>query len=106
MRSDLPQLAILGGHEKEARRTEARENLADQLVPFDTIEAVKGNLEILARMAATGVVTGSAAGAAVRACEVWLRANETELDTRRIRELELQVRELEASLRQASGRRT
>ena len=99
MRSDLPQLAILGGHAKEARRTQAREDLADQLVAFNSIEAVKGNLEVLARMAATGVITGSAAGSAVRACEVWMKAHQVELDMRRIRDLEQQVRDLEQALR-------
>jgi hypothetical protein len=98
---DLPKLAAVGGNAKEARRTAARTRLTDKLIAFDSVEDVQTNLETLARLSAQGLITGSQAGSAVRACEVWLRAEQHAMDVQKLRQLEREVERLEAELKRA-----
>jgi hypothetical protein len=61
---------------------------------FDSPESIRRACEIIARWGCVGLVTGAVAGAAVRGCEVGLRALETSVTYESIEELRRDVARL------------
>lgn len=92
----------IGARIREARREGRREGLAEGVPEFRTPEDVKRATESIYHKAACGLLTGSQASAAVRACEVWLKAHASQSDAR-IAALEAQLHQLEGEL--AAARR-
>jgi hypothetical protein len=62
------------------------------------------SLQQIRDLSLSGMVTGSQAGSAVRACEAWLKARQLEIDLSRIRALESQIEALETELKNARRR--
>lgn len=91
-------LGGLGGTAKEANLSAQRQEYAESMPPLDSLENCKRRLEILNDMCVRGLLAGSVAGSAVRACEAWIRAYTAELDRQRIRELEATIERLEKQL--------
>lgn len=93
---------------EEARRAAAKsiETRRQQRVlpvalpKFTSVEAVQEALELLARLASTkGKGQGMSLASGVKACEVWLKAEDHRLDLERVKALEQRIRELEAELK-------
>lgn len=98
MNPKIGELASKGGQAKQAARlATARAILAD-LPPLVTPEDAKTHLALISGMAIKDLVSGSAAQAAVKAIDVWIRAVAVEHDVRRIRHLEARLAELEGEL--------
>ncbi len=90
--------ASKGGHAKQAARlATARAILAD-LPPLVTPEDAKIHLALISGLAIRDLVSGSAAQAALKAIDVWLKAVAVENDVARIKGLERRVSELEGEL--------
>ena len=97
----------LGQRSGQARRRLTLEDVERELPPMDSVEHVKARLETICNWSVAGRVAGSQAGAAVRACEQWLKVHAWALDVARVRQMEARVRQLEAELaqhRRAGGR--
>jgi hypothetical protein len=90
-----------GGHQKFINRIEALRPLTENLPAMDSAENVKARLQIICNLSVTGVLPGVQAGAAVRACEAWLKLEAHEMDRNRMKALERQITELEAELARA-----
>ncbi len=93
----MVQIARLGVEAREAKRLARLKTVT--LLPFDCEESVMGNLEIICKRAVTGDLSGSQAGAAVRACEVWVKTQSLKQSRDTIQQLEKQIRELETQLK-------
>jgi hypothetical protein len=93
--------AAKGGHAKEARRQAALAARAADMPRLDSVENAKGRLEIINDLVVSGLLAGSQAGAAVRAVEVWLKAEAHALDLHRIKEMERTITDLENELKRA-----
>lgn len=102
---DYAALGQRGGIAKEAKAADERRRYAESMPSLDSPENCKRRLEIINDMAVRGLLPGSIAGSAVRACEAWLKAYTVEQDRQRIRELETTVERLEAQLAARSVRR-
>jgi hypothetical protein len=72
---------------------------------LDSAESCKQRLAIIQDMTLRGLLAGSVAGAAVRSCEAWLKAYQTEIDRNRMRDLERHIEALEKQLAGATGAR-
>ena len=94
------QARELGKRSAEARRGLTLERVLAELPPMDSVEHVKARLEMICNWSVAGLVSGSQAGAAVRACEQWLKVHAWALDVARVRQMEARVRQLEAELAQ------
>ena len=93
--------ASKGARAKQAARlATARAILAD-LPPLVTPEDAKAHLALISGMAIKDLVSGSAAQAAVKAIDTWIRAVALEHDVHRIKGLERRVAELEGELAKA-----
>jgi hypothetical protein len=90
----------LGQRSGQARRKLTLEDVERALPPMDSVEHVKDRLQTICNWSVAGLVAGSQAGAAVRACEQWLKLHAWALDLARVRQLEARLRELEAQLAQ------
>jgi hypothetical protein len=75
------------------------------LPPLDTPEHIRTAYQIVQRWACAGLLAGSVAGAAVRACDGALRLYEAQLDRDAMRALEARIAELEGELAQRGGLR-
>jgi hypothetical protein len=95
---DATESGRLGGQAKEANIAAERRRYTDAMPPLDSPENCKRRLEVIQDMTLRGLLAGSAAGAAVRSCEAWLKAYQTEIDRNRMRELERQIETLEKQL--------
>ncbi len=88
------------GRELAARSASRRRVLtvedADGLPHLDSTEHVRQAVEQVQRWAIGGLIPGAVANAIVRAAEIALRALDSELDTKRIKQLEQRIAELEA----------
>ena len=103
---NMKALGSLGGTAKAANVTAKLDAIVNGLPPLDSVEACKKSLHAIRDAAMRGLIGGSQAGAAVRACEAWLKAYQAELDRNRMREMEKQIASLEEQLsRRASVRR-
>jgi hypothetical protein len=98
---DISKHAAAGGHKVKANRTAAAAGLIATMPKLDSNEHARLSLEIIRDLTVNGYLTGSQAGAAVRAVDVYLRAEAQALDLHRIRELERTITELEAELKKA-----
>jgi hypothetical protein len=96
--------ATKGGHAKQAKKRDTLDKVLDKVPRLDSPEAAKLRLEAISNAAMHGLLAGSQAGAAVRACEAWLKAHELELDMDRLAVLEKEVTRLERELKAARGR--
>ncbi len=96
-------LAAAGGDAKEQRRADALEALWADVPPLTDEASAQVRLWLLSEAAARGLLSGSQANAAVRACEVFLKARDAEVDRKHLRELEAKLAELEQEL--ATARR-
>lgn len=101
MNPNIGEHAAAGGHAKEAKRRTAADKLVATMPKLDSNENARLSLEIIRDLCVGGYLTGSQAGAAVRAVDVYLRAEAQALDLHRIRELESQVTALEQALAKA-----
>lgn len=101
MNPNIGEHAAAGGHAKEAKRRAAADKLVATMPKLDSNENARLSLEIIRDLTVGGYLTGSQAGAAVRAVDVYLRAEAQALDLHRIRELERTIDELEAELKKA-----
>ena len=72
-----------------------------ELPPLDCPDHAKGRLAKLCNWTAAGLLPGSVAAAAVRAVEVWLKANDSQLERERLREAEKRIADLEQELSRA-----
>jgi hypothetical protein len=88
----------LGKRSGAARQKLTLDRVTAELPPMDSVEHVKARLEMICNWSVAGLVAGSQAGAAVRACEQWLKVHAWALDVARVRQLEARVRELEGQL--------
>ncbi len=88
----------LGKLSGASRQKLTLERVMADLPPMDSIEHVKARLETICNWSVAGLVAGSQAGAAVRACEQWLKVHAWALDVARVRQLEARVRELEGQV--------
>jgi hypothetical protein len=79
------------------------QQVAESLPRLDSPLNAKLRLEVIQNSVMSGVLSGAEAGAAVRACEVWLKADAHETDRNRVRSLEKKLDELEKEL--ATARR-
>ena len=95
---NIGKLAKIGGDAKQAGREKRQFDAAKVLPPMDQTEK---RLEVICNLAVSGVLPGSQASAAVRACEAYLKARQLDLDVRRIKDLERMVGELERELKKA-----
>ena len=98
MRHDLRPYAKQGGDAKQAGREKRQFDAAKVLPPMEQTEK---RLEVICNLAVSGVLPGSQASAAVRACEAYLKAKQLDLDVRRIKDLEKMIGELERELKKA-----
>jgi hypothetical protein len=105
--------AAEGGFAKAAAQAAAQRALlraalpVDGLPPLDSIENAQARLEIVNRLTVQGDLPGGAGSAAVRAVEVWLKAESARIDRIRMHELEATCAALKAELRElrrGSGR--
>ena len=69
-----------------------------RLPKLTTVESAKRRVELLCNWAAAGLISGSAANACVRACEIWLKLHDAEIDRQQIKQLEERVKELTGEL--------
>ena len=92
------QARELGKRSGEARHKLTLDRVTAELPPMDSVEHVKARLELICNWSVAGLVAGSQAGAAVRACEQWLKVHAWALDVARVRQLEARVRELEGQI--------
>jgi hypothetical protein len=97
---DPDQARELGKRSAAARRKLTLDDVERDLPAMDSVEHVKDRLETICNWSVAGLVAGSQAGAAVRACEQWLKVHAWALDVARVRQLEARVRELEGQLAQ------
>ena len=104
MNMDIGKHASKGGDAKQAKRMAALAARAVDMPPLDSVENAKARLEIINDLVVSGLLAGSQAGAAVRAVEVWLKAEAHEMDRNKIRELTAQLELLEAELKKARMR--
>ena len=86
------------GAARRAARRLTLQQVQDGLGPLATEAHAKHRLERLGVWLAAGLLSGSQGGAAVRATEVWLRANAEQFDRERLRVSEKRVKELEKQL--------
>ena len=97
---NLKTYASAGGKAKgRARLTLAR--VERELGPLVGPEDVERRLDRLQCWAAAGLMASGSAGAAVRACEVWLRAHEAVAVLGQLRAAEKTIKALQAALRDA-----
>ena len=76
-------------------------NVEAQLPPLTSLEDAKARLDRIGTWAVAGLLPGSVAMAAVRSCEVWLKACEAELTQEVAQRLRHRVEELEAELQRS-----
>jgi hypothetical protein len=95
---NIGKIAHIGGEAKQAGREKRQFDAAKVLPPMAETER---RLEMICDLAVSGVLPGSQASAAVRACEAYLKARQLDLDVRRIKDLEKMIGELERELKKA-----
>ena len=93
-----PGIASLGGEAKQAKRMDSLRAAAAALPALDSPENAKVRLEVISTLSITGSLPGSQAAAAVRAIEVWVKAEQLRQDRDRLRTLEHEVERLEREL--------
>jgi len=71
-----------------------------ELPPLDTAEHIRQAAEKIQRWAVGGLIPGVVTGACIRACEIALRAVDSELSAKRWKALEERVGELEQAKRE------
>lgn len=71
------------------------EQVEAKLGALDTVEDAMRWLRQIAFWAAGGLLSGTVASSAVRACEVWLKLHDSEVDRKRLKELERKLAEYE-----------
>ena len=74
-----------------------------ELPPMTTPENVKLRLELIQNWALGGLVPGAVTGACVRACEVWYKVNDLQLDRERTKELEKRLKDLQKEINKRRG---
>lgn len=84
-----------GGKARAARRL-TLERVRAQLPAMDSADSIRRGLETIRGWVCAGLVTGSAGGAAVRSCEVALKALDSAATFEAIEELRESVRKLQA----------
>jgi hypothetical protein len=67
-------------------------------------ESVKRGLELIRNWAIAGLIPGTTAGAVVRASEVWLKAHDSEMDRKTLKDAFRRIEQLERELAQANKR--
>lgn len=95
-REHLQSIAASGGHAVAARREAERDAIIDTLPQLRAPDDALARLDMIARLALKGLVTGVAAGAAANATRTWLDGYRVNLSAVRLRELERQLEELAA----------
>jgi hypothetical protein len=93
---DAEQGRKLAARSASRRRVLTVEDAERELPPLDSPEHVRQAVERVQRWAIGGLIPGAVANAVVRAAEIALRALDSELDTKRIKQLEQRIAELEA----------
>ena len=91
-------LAASGGEAKAARLSDARDALLIDWGELTDESSCEWRLDVLGTLAARGLLSGSQAGAAVRACEVWLKARALKIEGEGMAALERRIVELQAAL--------
>ena len=97
--------AAKGAEARWTKQADLQQQAARSLPEVNSMDSAKRCLALIPALAISGVVPGSQASAAVRACEVFIRAEETELNIRRLKTLEAEVSRLEAELKKARNAR-
>jgi hypothetical protein len=87
----------------EARHNAREKRQREAATHLPPMEQTERRLEVICNLAVSGVLPGSQASAAVRACEAFLKARQLDLDVRRIKDLEKMIGELERELKQAKA---
>ncbi|MFN8804077.1 MAG: hypothetical protein ACK5ZO_18120 [Gemmatimonas sp.] len=95
-RTHLKSIAASGGHAVAARREAERDGVIDTMPQLRAPEDALSRLDMIARLALKGLVTGVAAGAAANATRTWLDGFRVHLSAARLKELERQLEELAA----------
>ena len=74
------------------------EEIEQELGSLTDLESVKKRLDRIGIWALAGMLTGVLAGAAVRSCEVWIKATEADLTNKELDELRATIAGLKAQL--------
>ena len=93
-----------GGRALQDQRLAALREQWVKLPPMATEQDAQARLQMISDLLLTGLLSGSQGSAAVRACEVWLKAEDSTRSRERVKELEKQLRQLERELAQARRR--
>jgi hypothetical protein len=90
------RLGRRGGRPRKLRLADVEE----QLGALDTLEDAGRWLRLIGLWAAANLLSGSVAGACVRAVEVWLKTHESKLARQVVDDLRSRLEELEGQVRQ------
>jgi hypothetical protein len=101
----IGRLAKQGAEARHRAKEQRQQDAALTLPQVVSLETAKRCLALIPALAISGVVPGSQASAAVRACEVYIRAEEAEMNVRRLKTLEAEVTRLEGELKKARNSR-
>ena len=101
VRFDKTTAKAAGRRSATARRGLDLARVERELGPLVGPEDVQRRLDRLTAWSAAGMMASGAAGAAVRACEVWLRAHEAVAVLGQLRAAEKTIKALQAALRDA-----
>jgi hypothetical protein len=88
---------------KESSKGGREKRQFDAAKDLPSMDQTERRLEMICNLAVSGVLPGSQASAAVRACEAYLKAKQLDLDVRRIKDLEKMIGELEKELKKAKA---
>lgn len=86
---------------KARRRNLTRSKLDALLTPLESPADAKRRLEVIQRLVLEQQITTAMGSAATRTVEIWLRAEISQLDREKIKELEGKVHELMTELKKA-----
>jgi hypothetical protein len=91
MTLDSQQAHVLAKRSASRRRRLVLEDVERELPPLDSAENVRLAAEQIQRWGAAGMLPGVVVGACIRACEIALRAIDSEFDAQRLKTLEAEV---------------
>lgn len=103
MKHDMRPHAKQGAEARHKAKEKRQREAADEFPPLTSVENAQRRLDLISKHAAAGTMAGSQAGAAARAVEIWLKAEQHKLDLHRIKDLERMIGELERELKKAKA---
>ena len=92
MTLDSEQAHVLAARSAARRKKLTLADVEQQLPALDSAEHVRLAAQQIQRWGAAGMLPGVVVGACIRACEIALRAIDSEFDAQRLKTLEAEVR--------------